>query len=356
MIWLTWRQFRTQAAVAVGALVVVAIVSAITGPHLVHLYDTSVATCQAHGDCSTATAAFLRNDHDLFASFGTVVGVAPFLLGIFWGAPLVARELETGTNRLAWTQSVTRTRWLALKLGVVGLASMAVAGLLSLMLTWWASPFDTVNMSPFNSFDQRGIVPIGYAAFAFAVGVTAGLLIRRTLPAMAATLVAFVVVRVVMSDWVRQRLMAPLHLTVGDNEIAASGNASPRPAGLNPRAWILSNQTINGAGRVIGQDGGIGPNGGNGTNIGVGPNGVTIQGLGSCPNIRFPKIHQRPRNPAVANALVQKCIDQLRIRDLLTYQPASRYWAFQWYEMAIFLGASLILAGFCFWWVRRRLS
>jgi hypothetical protein len=150
--------------------------------------------------------------------------------------------------------------------------------------------------------------------------------------------------------------MAPLHLTVGDNEIAASGNASPRPAGLNPRAWILSNQTINGAGRVIGQDGGIGPNGGNGTNIGVGPNGVTIQGLGSCPNIRFPKIHQRPRNPAVANALVQKCIDQLRIRDLLTYQPASRYWAFQWYEMAIFLGASLILAGFCFWWVRRRLS
>jgi hypothetical protein len=59
----------------------------------------------------------------------------------------VARELETGTYRLAWTQSVTRTRWLAVKLGVVGLTSVAVAGLLSLMVTWWSSPIDRANLA-----------------------------------------------------------------------------------------------------------------------------------------------------------------------------------------------------------------
>lgn len=104
----------------------------------------------------------------------------PGILGIFWGAPLLAREVETGTFRLAWTQSVTRTRWLAIKLAVIALTSMALAGLLALMLTWWASPIDTVNMNRFapGVFDQRGIVAIGYAAFAFALGVTAGVLIE----------------------------------------------------------------------------------------------------------------------------------------------------------------------------------
>jgi len=74
---------------------------------------------------------------------------------------------------------------------------MALAGFLGLMLTWWASPIDTVNMNRFapGVFDQRGMVAIGYAAFAFALGVTAGVLIRRTLPAMATTLVAFVAAR-----------------------------------------------------------------------------------------------------------------------------------------------------------------
>jgi len=66
-----------------------------------------------------------------------IILVVPALLGIFWGAPLVANELETGTYRLAWTQSVTRKRWLAAKLGLVGLWSMAVAGLLSFIVTLW---------------------------------------------------------------------------------------------------------------------------------------------------------------------------------------------------------------------------
>ena len=53
----------------------------------------------------------------------TLVLVVPALIGMFWGAPLIAHELETGTFRLAWTQSVSRRRWLLVKMGLVGLAA-----------------------------------------------------------------------------------------------------------------------------------------------------------------------------------------------------------------------------------------
>ena len=69
-----------------------------------------------------------------------IILLAPAVIGLFWGAPLIARELETGTSALAWNQSVTRTRWLAVKLAVGGLAAMAVTEALSLMQAWWAAP------------------------------------------------------------------------------------------------------------------------------------------------------------------------------------------------------------------------
>src|ERR1700722_13828436 len=221
MIRFTWLQFRFQFLIAFGALVLLAVVLGVTGPHIAHLYNSTIATCDAHDDCSTAITNFLASDVVL-QELGNVVIIAPALLGMFWGAPLVAREFETGTNLLVWTQSVTRRRWIAAKLVVVGLASMAVAGLCSLLITWWSSPFDRVNMTQFPVFSERGIAPIGYAAFAFALGVTAGVLIRRTLPAMATALLGFVAARVAVTFWVRPNLepkirsISPLQMTTGE--------------------------------------------------------------------------------------------------------------------------------------------
>jgi hypothetical protein len=347
MTWLAWRQFRTGALVAAVALIVIAVVSAITGPHLVHLYNSLVTPCRTRGNCSSATNAFLDVDRDLAGWLGVLVVIVPGLVGIFWGAPLVAREMEHGTFRLAWTQSVTRARWLGMKLAVVGLASMAVAGLASLLVTWWSSPLDHANMAPFGSFDKRDIVPVGYAAFAFVLGVTAGLVVRRMLPAMAAVLVAFVAVRLAVSNWARPHFATPLHSTTPDILIASTvNNPKTGPVG----GWVLSSTTIDGAGHVIGRNGNVG------MSIDVGSHGVDIHGVGSCSNL-VPHLAQ-PSNQSrdAASALVQRCVAQLHIRDVVTYQPASRYWAFQWYETAIFLGLAVLLAGFCFWWIRRRLS
>jgi hypothetical protein len=358
VLWLTWRQFRTQAAVLFGVLAVIAVALAITGPHLVHLYDATVKRCAAHGDCGTETGLFTMQDH-LLRQLGVVVLVAPALIGIFWGAPLVARELEHDTFRLAWTQSVSRTRWLAAKLGLVGLAAMAAAGLLSLMVTWWSSPFDRIANNQFSPayFDRRDLVPIGYAAFACAFGVAAGVLIRRTLPAMAATLVAFIGVRFAVFEWVRPRLMTPLRILIPLN---AQPGVVLGPAGyayghLNSADWIISDQTVNGTGRVIGENGGIGPNGA--LSFNVSPKGtITIQGVGTC-SAKAPAVGPRLGAPSPAfQHAAQECVDKFRLREALTYQPVSRYWAFQWYETALFIGLALLVAGFCLWWVRRRLA
>jgi hypothetical protein len=357
MIRFVWREFRTQAIIAAGTLLIAAAVLAISGANLVHLYNTTVANCQANNDCSTATSGFLGTDSQLQSALDILIIVIPALLGIFWGAPLIARELEAGTHRLAWTQSVTRTRWLATKIGVVGIFTLLVTGLLGLMVTWWFSPIDRANINIFGSFDQRDIVPIGYAAFAFALGVTSGALLRRTLPAMATTLAGFVAVRLAVYEWVRPNLMTPLHTTVPDTVIGslASGQhtsvtpaqLTPGPGSLPPNAWLISDQTINGAGHVIGQNGLVG----GGINLSPGVGGLTIQGAGTCPDITVATPPTGPIGP-----LLQKCVDQLHIRDSLTYQPGGRYWPFQWFELAIFLALALLLVGLCFWWIRRRVN
>jgi hypothetical protein len=354
MMRFTFMQTRTQSAVALGALVVVAVVLAISGPNLVHLYDVNVASCRAHGDCLAATRAFLANDRTLHTWLGVVVVVVPGLLGIFWGAPLVAREIETGTFRLAWTQSITRTRWLGVRLGVIGLASMGVAGLLSLIVTWWASPLDRANLDLFGTFDQRDIVPFGYAAFALALGVIAGILIRRTLPAMVATLVGYVFARIAMTDWLRPHLIVPMHQVsaittssvVGYGSTGTIFGIGPSTVQLAPsnlsNAWIYSTQVVDRTGHVVSPQLVVStcPSLGQGSLGGGGVGAGHVQA------------------PASAVNGLRECGARLgaKFHELVTYQPASRYWVLQWYELAIFLGAAFILAGACIWWIRRRSS
>jgi hypothetical protein len=323
MIRFAWLQFRAQAMVVAGALALLAIAAA----GLLH-----------------------RDDGTARLWLGVLVLVAPGLIGMFWGAPLVAREFEEGTFRLAWTQSVTRTRWMAIKLAVVGLAGMAAAGLLSLVVTWWSGPLDRTDLNQFATFDQRGIVPVGYAAFAFTLGVLAGALIRRTLPAMFVTLAVFVAVRLTEFSWLRPRLLRPVLLNLALNPsstgygqqgtlsvLFSSPTLMPDPPHL-PNTWITSLGVVNARGQALTTQvltracPGIGQGGGGGGGLG---------GHSKAPQ-------------AVVNR-TQDCVAKIgtTYHEAVAYQPASRYWPLQWYELAIFLGAALILATVCLWRIRR---
>jgi ABC-type transport system involved in multi-copper enzyme maturation permease subunit len=347
MTWLTWRQFRAQGAVAAVILTAVTAALAVTGAHVAHLYDIrGIATC--HANCGARDNLFLVQVNSSVANhlpliMGDLLLFVPAIIGIFWGAPLVTRELEAGTHRLAWNQSVTRTRWLVVKLGLVGAASMAATGLFSLMVTWSAGPIDAVNanrLSPLT-FSERGIAPVGYAAFAFVLGVTAGVLIRRTVPAMALTLAVFAAVQILMSVSVRSHLVAPLHQTALISPTSATSIATMKGSSIGslgvtgtvnlPGSWIYSDQTINAAGHVI-----------VGTGIALPATGpLSMQTCGAS---------QGPSKACFAE------LAKLGYRMLVTYQPASRFWTFQWYETAIYLVLALALAGLCFWWIRRRIS
>jgi hypothetical protein len=361
MTWLTWRQYRTQLLVVFGVLGAIAIALGITGPHLVHIYDTSIANCSKLNDCNGAQISFTKMDGVLKALWPAML-IVPALIGIFWGAPLVARELETGSFRLAWTQSVSRTRWMVIRLVLVGLAAVAVAGLLSLMVTWWSAPFDRLagnTMSP-SHFDRRDLVPVGYAAYAFALGVTAGIVIRRTLPAMAVTLVGFIATRFAVLFWVRPNFMAPLKTVSRLNPFSPDGPGA-HLAGPNSSAWIISAQTIDKSGQVIGTNGGLGPNGQ--FNLNVSNNGTLNLGDGRvCPNrVTPPKLSGGNGGsirglPTSINRGFLECIDKLDIRQVVTYQPANRYWPFQIDETLLYVVLALLLSGFCVWWVRRRLA
>ena len=344
MIWLTWRQFRWQAITGAATLAVLLIVLAVTGSGLVSQYN-QIGLPSCHASCTALAGKFINELE--FGTYGklfytgiVVMYLVPALIGIFWGAPLISREFETGSFRLAWNQSVTRTRWALTKLSLIGLAAVAAAGLLSLAITWWASPIEEalsdgssgthfLPLSPLV-FGARGVAPLGYAAFAFALGVTAGVLIRRTVPAMAVTLVIFAGVQILMPTLVRPHLIPPLQATAPLNaaslnviETNSNGNG---PATMTlvgnysrPGAWIVSNQTITPSGRVF-----------------DGPPG------GAC---------------ASSSASQEECnnwVNSQHLRQLITYQPESRFWPLQGAETGIYLVLTAGLGALCTWQIRRR--
>ncbi|WP_395105258.1 ABC transporter permease subunit [Actinomadura sp. SCN-SB] len=343
MIWLTWRQFRVQALAGGGALALLAIVLGVTGPDLADDYASGLATCGDAEDCERFAESFFADHQPAFLGLLAIVLLTPALVGLFWGAPLIAREVEAGTHRLVWNQSVTRTRWLAVKLAVTGSVAMLLTGLAAFAVDWWAEPLDeaagleAARMTPLM-FDGRGIAPMGYAAFAFTLGVAVGLLTRRTLAAMAVTLAVFAVVQIAMPLVVRERLLPPTNVTTEITRANLGGFMSRGP-GMpikltvkpdDPGAWMLTNETVDRSGKVV--------------------DTVPMKmGVGPCTEQRAPG----PPGPA-AECLAE--IKRLGYRQKLVYHGSDRFWPLQWAETGVYAVLSLGLAGFCFYRIRRNLS
>jgi ABC-type transport system involved in multi-copper enzyme maturation permease subunit len=301
MTWLAYRQFRAQALLAALTTIVIVVLLVVTREAIAH--DPS------------NLSAFQQSVRLL----GTALVGVPALLGAFWGAPLVAREFEAGTHLLAWTQSVTRARWLATKLAITCIAAIAATALFSAVLTWWAAPLDRLgNRIGTANFGQRGIVPIGYTLFAITLGALLGTVLKRTLPAMAATLGSFFVVRFVVQLAVRPHLFKSVLLAGPTRAFGSTDVTSPTSG-----AWVLSSKTVDATGRAV--------------------SSIDNMLADAC---------ALTRSSSQADFAV--CANRLGIRDIVTMHPANRFWAMQTYETAIFLALALALAALCFLSVRRR--
>ncbi|MET9318488.1 ABC transporter permease subunit [Kribbella sp. NPDC003505] len=346
MIWLTWRQFRVQFLVVAAVILATTAVLVATGGSLADDYHR-------------VTDSFINNLSYqplrmwLYRIGMVLLYAVPPVIGAFWGAPMIARELETGTHRLVWGQSISRSRWLAGKLGFTGLAAMVITGLLSLAVTRWSDPIDAaVNAGQDSNdylprmfppvFAARGLVPVGYAAFAFALGVAIGLAVRRTLVALAVTLTVVILVQVLTPPFVRPLLMAPTEqdITLTKDNVRGfmlSGDRNNpvlkqlEVASGSTGAWKFSDKTVDSSGKEI----------------------STLPAWAiKC----APRDPNAPGgSPAEQGACFQRLADE-GYHQHIKYFTADKFWALQWREFGLFLGLALLLCGFSFWRIRRDLS
>src|SRR5215469_14323672 len=162
MTWLVWRQHRAQFCAGAALLAALAILLLITGLQMASQWHSALVACTAAHSCSNQSGLFLGNHEVGFLVIMTLG--APVLAGLFWGAPLVAAELEAGTTQFAWMQSITRSRWLAVKSGWMLLAAAVWGGVISALVTWWSGPDNALYRDGFNPgrFDIMGITPVAY--------------------------------------------------------------------------------------------------------------------------------------------------------------------------------------------------
>lgn len=287
MTWLLWRQHRVQLAIAAALLAVFAVPTWITGKHL----SSALIACRAGTTCGG-----LFNDYNAINTVVDITVIVPLTIGVFWGATIVGRELEAGTATLAWTQSITRRRWMWTKLVTLFVFTAACGGAVAGLVTWWSDTHNSVVESRFDGlqFDIQGIAPVGYALFASALGLAAGVAWRRTLPAMATTVGGFIAVRLVVELAVRPHYMSPV--------VKLTGLAEPNtvPEG----AWVRSGDLV-----LHG-------------NVVRGP----VQAAPPC-----------------AAGDPRECLERLGYQMRTIYQPAGRYWTFQWIEFGIFAALAITL-------------
>lgn len=329
MIWVTWRQHRGQFLLAVVALAAFGSLLLVTGFQMRSAFrDTGLAACLSRVDvgellpepdagCGELGAAFAGRFFN-YRLLGLVAFlVFPIAFGVFWGAPVVAGELERRTHQLVWTQGITRTRWAVVKLAVLAGVVMAAAVALTAMIDWWMDPLNRATGERFGwlIFDQQGLVPVGYTVFAFALGALSGAVTRRTQRAVAVTIVAFLVIRFGVAVELRPRFLPqqertyPVLGTGGPNRLAGD--------------WVI---------------------GGGGPGVGAvfAADGTRIKG----------------GQMVCGSDLADECRDEVGpgAYNFEVIQPAERFWTFQAIETSIFLVLASAALAMTVLWVRRRLA
>jgi hypothetical protein len=319
MIWLSWRLQRSETLLALAAFGLIAAIFVPAGIHLASAFTHyGVGHCidRQSRACADGVGAFADSAGTLRSALGWF-NLLPGLIGVALAAPLVL-DLESGTSTFAWTQGVTRRRWLATKLGIALLTAVAAGGAYTALFGWYRGPFNRVfGRFSDGGFDFQGTVPIAYFLFALGLGLAVGVLWRRTAPAMVVAFLAYFGARITVDQSLRRHFLAPLTATTGF-----------RSGGLNlqrdlQRAWILFEGPSNRAGQ---------------------PFSGSFQALQRCGNA----------NPGGLKSVSHACLARLGAGyNHAVYFPESRFWAFQGIETALFGGIALLLIAFAAWRVLR---
>jgi hypothetical protein len=324
MTWLVWRQYRAQGAIAFVLLAAFAAVILADGFQIASHWHSILVTCSGKSACLQQQGPLVNG---VVSDLPYLSLIVPAVLGMLWGAPLVAHELEARTSDFAWSQSVTRARWLTVKAGWLLLAAAACGGVITALTTWWSGPVNALSASAFEpgQFDTQGIVPVGYAVFATALGIAAGTVARRTLPAIAVALGGFIALRLVISDLLRPHYMAAVttYYNVG---------GSFAPPG---QAWVFNQGAVSRTGLAV--------------RAGWGDLYPALPA--SCQKLLSPVAGPKSGSPMTA---VFSCMQAHGWRGFATYQPASRYWPFQGIETGIYVLLAAALIAVTFRIVRRR--
>ena len=330
MAGVTWRQHRFALLGVIALLGAVAVYLWIAGLQLHRAYAAAIA-CHPAGSPACQDLVNTFNGMGTFLANGSLLQALPVLIGAFVGAPVLARELETGTYRYAWTQGFGRWRWTLAKLVPLAVAVTAAAGAFGVLLSWYYQPYIAAGhqalglsqTSAFNAglFDLREVAFPAWTLAAFAIGALAGMLIRRVVPAIVATLAVYAGLAVTAGLFLREHYLTPLLTT----SLTVPGSA-----------WILSQWWTKG-GTTLSQS--------------------TIQQVMDpvmqrlLPAVPPDQVHLY-KLPTFLNA--EQYLTQHGYTYWTRYQPGSRFWPFQWIEGGWLLALSALLIAVTIWLVRRR--
>jgi ABC-type transport system involved in multi-copper enzyme maturation permease subunit len=313
MLWLTYRQHRIELGVMLMGAIAIAVVYVAAALYVAGVRaQVGLDACPVVFGNSECVARFdeYRRLTGQVTGLPLALYIYPIIVAAFLAGPIFARDFENGTHRLVWTQGITRMRWATSKLVIV-CAAAAVAGLAIASVGGLTHELMLGNTGPWSAFDFQAPVVVSYLIFAVALGAATGVLLRRTIGAMLASLLVFVGVRLLVESKLRPNFLPMLS--------APGGGFSQTVTPVPQDAWQFGIRYVH-----------------------------TSTGL-DFPQEQFNKLMQNFRGGDLYAYLQSNDVASFSY-----YQPADRYWLFQSIETAIFLGLSLVLILLTVWLVRRR--
>jgi ABC-type transport system involved in multi-copper enzyme maturation permease subunit len=297
--WVAWRQHRTSLILAVAVLGVYAIILLVTGLHF-------------HSEPARARLSFGIVPGGLYTP-GSTVGILvlpallPFLIGAFAGAALTALDLERHTATFAWTQGITRARWVTSKLITAGLVLVIPAIGAGLLFQWWNQPFIAARLTE-PAFDLYAPVFAGWMLVNFGAAALFGALVRSLAGAVISCLACTLFTAGCNATYLQFRYLPP---AIAVNRPASGDSVLVSWYEGKPDGQPLTGQAAQRAEQVLG-------------------------------------------NTRGGWAKLAHALGRLHAASIQTYQPAGRFWPFQTIETAGLLTIALLLGAATVWIVHRR--